>query len=151
MTPIEVTKAILDNPKDIDHVRSLTTPDVAYIALNPDNPELERVMPWCGERRGPEIIVKTFTDVDRYLSVEAFEPHTAFGDGDHAAIFGSFTYRSAVLGKRLTSPFSVFVRVAGGKCTRMQFMEDTLATTGSFRSGGAWTIQSDPDGGEIAI
>ena len=31
----------------------------------------------------------------------------------------------------------------------LQSLEDTLATTESFRKGGAWTIHSDPDGDEI--
>jgi hypothetical protein len=30
-------------------------------------------------------------------------------------------------------------------------MEDTFATGASFRSGGAWTFRSDPDGSEITI
>jgi ketosteroid isomerase-like protein len=150
-TSVEVMKAILDNPYDIENVRAHTTPDVTYISLNYDNPELKRVMPWCGTAKGPEAIVKTFVDVGRFWSVEAFEPRATFGDGENAAMFGSFTYRSAVLGKRVTSPFAVFARVTDGKCTYLQFMEDTLATTESFRSGGAWTIHSDPEGSEISI
>lgn len=151
MTPVDVMKAILDNPYDIDHVRSLTTPDVTYVSLNYDNPQLKRVMPWCGTARGPEAIVNTFVDVARFWSVEAFEPKAEFGDSEHAAMFGSFTYRSAVLGKVVTSPFAVLARVENGKCTYLQFMEDTLATTESFRSGGEWTVHSDPEGREISI
>jgi uncharacterized protein len=33
----------------------------------------------------------------------------------------------------------------------MQFMEDTFCTGSSFRSGGAWKFQSDPNGGEVEI
>src|SRR5690606_19535036 len=113
-------------------VRSLTTPDVTYVSLNYDNPQLKRVMPWCGTARGPEAIVQTFVDVARFWSVEAFEPQATFGDSQQAAMFGSFTYRSAVLGKQVTSPFAVFARVENGRCTYLQFMEDTLATTESF-------------------
>ncbi|GGD40154.1 nuclear transport factor 2 family protein [Aureimonas glaciei] len=151
MTAVEVMKAILGNPKDIDNVSNLTTHDVVYVSLNYSNPELKRVMPWCGTAHGPEAIVKTFVDVERFWSIEAFEPEAAFGDGTNAAMFGSFTYRSAVLGKQVTSPFAVFAKVVAGKCSYLQFMEDTLATTESFRTGGEWTIHSDPDGGEIAI
>ncbi len=151
MTPVEVMKAILDDPKNIDNVRSLTAPDVTYVSLNQHDPELKRVMPWCGTARGPEAIVKTFVDVGRYWSVEAFEPQATFGDGEHAAMFGRFTYRSTVLGKQVTSPFAVFARVVGGKCTYLQFMEDTFATSNSFRTRGAWTFHSDPDGGEVSI
>ncbi len=151
MKPLEVMKAILDNPYDIENVRALTTPDVTYVSLNYDNQQLKRVMPWCGTAQGPDAIVKTFVDVARFWTVEAFEPRAMFGDDDHAAMFGSFTYRSKVLGKQVTSPFSVFARVVDGKCTYLQFMEDTLATTESFRTGGAWTVHSDPEGVEISI
>jgi hypothetical protein len=47
--------------------------------------------------------------------------------------------------------FSVFAKVQNGRCTYMQFMEDTFATAASFRSGGSWTSKSDPEGTEIAI
>ncbi len=33
----------------------------------------------------------------------------------------------------------------------MQFMEDTFGTASTFRSGGAATYRSDPDGGEVAL
>jgi uncharacterized protein len=51
----------------------------------------------------------------------------------------------------VTSPFAVYAKVVGGRCTYMQFMEDTFATSASFRSGGAWTFRSDPNGGEVTI
>ncbi len=151
MKPVEVMKAILDNPYDIENVRALTTPDVTYVSLNYDNPQLQRVMPWCGTAQGPETIVKTFVDVARFWTVEVFEPRAVFGDDKQAAMFGSFTYRSKVLGKQVTSPFSVFARVIDGKCNYLQFMEDTLATTESFRTGGAWTVHGDPEGAELSI
>jgi hypothetical protein len=66
-------------------------------------------------------------------------------------MFGRFTYISIVLSKTVTSPFAVFAKVAGGRCTYLQFMEDTFATAASFRCGGAWTVRSDPGGREITI
>ena len=45
MAPVEVMLVIPANPKDIDNVRALTTPDVTYVSLNYSNPELKRVMP----------------------------------------------------------------------------------------------------------
>jgi uncharacterized protein len=148
---VRVMKAILDNPMDLDHVRAWTSPDVTYVSLNYENAMLKSVMPWCGTRRGPEAIVDTFKGVSRYWAVEAFEPGAVFGDDEHAAMFGSFTYRSTTLGKRVTSPFAVYARVVDGKCVYLQFMEDTLATTDSFHKDGTWRIHSDPDGGEVTI
>lgn len=74
-----------------------------------------------------------------------------FTDGESVGVFGRFTYESTVLSKSVTSPFSVFAKVRNGRCTYMQFMEDTFATAASFRSGGSWAFQSDPEGTEIAI
>lgn len=104
-----------------------------------------------GTSRGPETIVKTFTDVGRYWNVEAFETEALFGSGEHAALFGRFTYRSVVQGAQVTSPFVVYVKVVDGLCTYMQFMEDTFATTASFKSSRTWQIWSNPNGDEISV
>lgn len=71
-TPTEVVSQILANPTDIDHVRSLCAPDVVYVSLDYDDPELKRVMPWCGTAHGPEAIVKTFVDVNRFWDNDIF-------------------------------------------------------------------------------
>ena len=150
-SPAEILAAILAKPKDIDHLRALVTPDVTYVSLNYDNPDLKKIMPWAGTSRGPESIVKTFVDVSRYWEIQAFEIEALFGSVDAAAMFGRFTYKSTVLGKVVTSPFAVFAMVKDGRCTYLQFMEDTLATSASFRSGGRWTFKSNPNGEEVAF
>jgi uncharacterized protein len=149
----EVHSAIVERPTDLDHVRSLVTDDVTYVSLNYDDPELHSIMPWCGthEHAGPESIVKTFVDVGRYWKIIAFEPEVVFGSGECAAMFGRFTYRSTVMSKLVTTPFAIFAKVKDGRCYYLQFMEDTLATSASFRSGGQWTFRSNPEGGEVAF
>jgi ketosteroid isomerase-like protein len=151
LSPTEIVAAILDNPTDLDHVRSLVTDDVTYVSLNHEDPDLKRIMPWCGTSKGPESIVKTFVDVGRYWEKQAFAVEALFGSGEHVAMFGRFTYKSIVLGKVVTSPFAIFAKVANGRCTYLQFMEDTFATGASFRSGGSWTFQSNPNGEVITI
>jgi uncharacterized protein len=147
----EILASLLKNPKDIDHVRSLTTPDVTYVSLNYSNPDLKKIMPWCGTAHGPESIVKTFVDVGRFWEVKSFEPEALFGNDEYAAMFGRFTYISTVVKKGVTSPFAVFAKFKNGRCSYLQFMEDTLATSASFRSGGTWTFQSDPDGRSVTF
>ncbi|MBW4025368.1 MAG: nuclear transport factor 2 family protein [Proteobacteria bacterium] len=147
----DILAAILDNPTDLAHVRSLTSDDVTYVSLNFDHPDLRRIMPWCGTSRGAESIVKTFVDVSRYWEVLSFERDALFGEEGCAALFGRFTYRSRVLGKTVTSPFAVFAKVREGRCYYLQFMEDTLATSASFRSDGAWTFRSDPNGETVTF
>jgi len=70
-----------------------------------------------------------------------------FGSEDAAAMFGRFSYKSAVLSKVVTSPFAAFARIAKGRCTYLQFMEDMFATAASVR----WIFRSDPGGGDLAI
>ena len=151
MSPTEVVQAILANPTDIGTVKALVSDDVTYVSLNYDDPDLKRIMPWCGTSRGAEAIVQTFVDVRRHWDVVSFDMGTIFGEGDNVAVFGRFTYRSTVMAKVVTSPFAVFATVAGGRCTFMQFMEDTFATAASFRNNGEWTFRSDPDGAEVGI
>src|SRR5580704_4022778 len=151
LSPTEILSAILKNPTDIDHVQSLVTPDVTYVSLNYENPDLKKIMPWAGTSRGPESIVKTFVDVSRYWQIQAFEPEALFGSEVYAAMFGRFTYKSTVLSKVVTTPFAVFAKVEQGLCTYLQFMEDTFATGASFRSGGSWVFQSNPEGEPVVI
>jgi hypothetical protein len=151
LSPTEVLSSILKSPTDIDHVRSLVRPDVTYVSLNYDNPDLKKIMPWAGTSRGPESIVKTFVDVKRYWNIQSFEQEALFGSEVYAAMFGRFTYQSAVLSKVVTSPFAAFAKVEQGLCTYLQFMEDTFATGASFRSGGNWIFQSNPNGEKVAI
>jgi uncharacterized protein len=148
---LAVLKAILSDPTNPEHVRSLCEPDLTYVSLNYEHPSLKRVMPWCGTSRGPDSIVQTFVDVGRYWRAEEFRNEAELETGERAAIFGRFTYTSVVLGKTVVSPFAVFARVREGLCFYMQFMEDTLATTESFRAGGAFVIRSNPDGSTIEI
>jgi uncharacterized protein len=150
-SPQDILSAILENPTDLEHVRSLVAPDVTYVSLNYSNPDLKRIMPWAGTSRGPESIVKTFTDVARFWSMLSFEPEATFGNEAHAAMFGRFTYKSSVLGKTVTSPFAVFARCQNGLCNYLQFMEDTFATSASFRSGGTWSFASNPNGETVIV
>jgi uncharacterized protein len=151
LNALDVMNRILQNPKDIENVRSLTTKDVTYVSLNYSNPDLKKIMPWCGTSKGPESIVKTFVDVGRFWKVNSFEKEAIFTDGENVAIFGRFTYVSTVLSKTVSTPYAIFAKVRKGRCTYMQFMEDTFATGASFRSGGQWIFHSDPDGKEVTI
>jgi len=144
-------KAILANPNDLANVKAHVTDDVAYVSLNYDNPELKKVLPWTGSGNGAERIVKTSMDVARFWKNEDFKIEAQFDDGTNLAVFGRFTYRSVTLGKAVTSPFAVYAKVRDGRVYYFQFMEDTLATAASFRTGGTWTFKSDPNGGEVTL
>ena len=61
-----------------------------------------------------------------------------------AAVFGDFRYRSHSLGKVVSSPFSILVKVVEGMVTYVQYLEDSYATAASFRQDGSWTVQTAP-------
>ena len=148
LSPTEVLSSLLKNPTSSSMSDSLVTPNITYVSLNFDNPDLKKIMPWAGTSRGPESTVKTFVDVSRYWEVQSFQPEALFGSEAYAAMFGRFTYKSIVLSKVVTTPFAVFAKVEQSLCT---YMEDTFATGASFRSGGTWRFQSNPNGEQVMI
>jgi uncharacterized protein len=151
MKPKEIVQSLLNGIRNPKVVRDLCAQDVTYVSLNYSNPDLHKIMPWCGTGHGVDAISRTFDDVSKYWSIDNFTPEAVFGEDEHVAVFGRFTYTSTNLHRTVTTPFSIYCKVHGGKVTYMQFMEDTFATAASFRSGGTWKFQSDPHGGEVEI
>ncbi|WP_347302990.1 hypothetical protein V5740_13520 [Croceibacterium sp. TMG7-5b_MA50] len=150
-SPLAVLQKILSNPTDLAFVRQFTTDDFVYVSLNYQHAELKRIMPWAGTNNGTEGLVQTFVDVGRYWTTDDFQIQDTFENGNGAAIFGSFTYTSTVLGRTVTSPFAVLARGENRKLSYVQFMEDTFATVRSFRDGGEYLIKADPNGGQISV
>src|SRR6266404_2789646 len=121
-SPARVIQALLANPRDLATVKSVTTPDVTYVSLSQDNPELKRYLPWTGTNKGPEAIVRTFEGVGRAWVTKAFEVRDVVEQGDSVAMFGSFTYRGRESSKEITSLFSILAKVKDGKITYVQFL-----------------------------
>jgi uncharacterized protein len=149
--PKEMVTKLLEGIHDPKIVRDLCAVDVTYVSLNYSNPDLHKIMPWCGTGHGVDAIIKTFADVARFWNVDSFTAEDIFGEGAKVAVFGRFTYTSTKMHKKVTTPFAILCRLQGGKVQYMQFMEDTFCTASSFRSGGTWKFQSDPDRGEVEI
>ena len=154
-TPVEIVQEFLagtTNDEDIERVTgTLVAEDAKYVSLNFENPELKRIAPWTGTAYGPDAFKGAFGGVIRHWTNENFEIDEIFGEGERVAVFGHFTYRSITLGQATTSPFAIFARVGDGKITEWLFMEDTFATARTFRSGGTWTIQAEPDGDTLEV
>ena len=149
--PAGVVRALLADPTNPDVVHRLVAPEATYVSLNFDNPDLRRITPWAGTRTGPEAVLDTYTRVNRYWRSDAFKIEQLFGEGEHVAVFGRFTYRSVTLGKAITSPFSILAQVKDGRIIFMQFMEDTFGTAATFRAGGEAVFRADPGGGEVVL
>lgn len=151
LSPVDTVLAVLRDATNPAIIAELVEPDATYVSLNYENPDLRRIMPWCGSHTGSQSILETFIDVNRHWEILAFDVEEAFGTESRVAVFVRCTFRSRVMNRTVTSPVAIFAKVASGKVTYMQFMEDTFGTASTFRSGGAWTFRADPDGSEITI
>lgn len=125
MTPLQVIQKILSDPRNPGVAQPLCAPDVKYVSLNYENSDLKKVLPWAGTHIGFQGIIETFTNVNRYWSVDKFQTQASFDDGENVAIFGRFTTTSVTLKKTMTSPFAILAKVKDGKAVYLQFMEDT--------------------------
>jgi uncharacterized protein len=143
---------VLSDPVNPAAVKELVAEDLVYVSLNYQDDDLKKVMPWAGTGHDRDAPRKAFSDVARYWHIEEFDLGDVFGDeSGKVAVFGRMKYRSTLLGKTVVSPFAVYARVAGGKIIYAQFMEDSFATARSSGSGGAWTINSDPEGPAVEV
>jgi ketosteroid isomerase-like protein len=141
--PLEVVGQWLQNLLDPDVVNRLVAPDAVYVSLNTDDPELSKILPWAGTSHGPRAFLDNLGTMFTRWENQAFNVTTMFASEDNVAVFGDFRYRSRSTGKVVTSPFAILVTVVDGQVTYLQFLEDSYATASSFRTGGAWTVQTE--------
>jgi uncharacterized protein len=143
-SPIEVVGQWLQNLLDPNVVNSVVAPDATYVSLNTENAELSKIMPWAGTSHGPQAFLGNLGTLFARWENQAFNVTTMFASDENVAVFGDFRYKSNSLGKVVSSPFSILVKVVDGKVTYLQFLEDSYATAASFRAGGSWTVQTQP-------
>jgi hypothetical protein len=143
-SPIEVVGQWLQNLLDADVVNSVVAPDATYVSLNTENPELHKIMPWAGTSHGPQAFLNNLGQMFTRWENQAFNVREMFASDENVAVFGDFQYRSQSLGKVVSSPFSILVKVIDGKVTYLQFQEDSYATAASFRKDGSWLVQTEP-------
>lgn len=55
-----VLQQLLQNTSNLKVLRELMTPDVTYVSLNFDNPELKKIEPWAGTHKGPQELAEVF-------------------------------------------------------------------------------------------
>ena len=133
-SPAQLLQTLLAKPTDLQHVKSLTTPDLTYVSLSENNPELKKYLPWAGTNKGPESIVKAFEGIGAAWETKAFEVREVVEQGDKVVMLGSFTYRGRDTGREITSPFSLFAKVKNDKIFYVQFLEDTFGTSRSVKA-----------------
>jgi len=149
--PIDVVGEWLQNLLDPDVVNRLVVPEATYVSLNTDDPELEKIMPWAVTSHGPQAFLDNLGMMFTRWENQAFNVTATFASGENVAVFGDFRYRSHSLGKVVSSPFSIFIKVVDGQVTYLQFLEDSYATASSFRKSGSWIVQTEPGADPIEV
>jgi ketosteroid isomerase-like protein len=142
---------LLQNTTNLKVLRQLMTPDVTYVSLNFDNPELKNIEPWAGTHKGPQELADVFVAIQRCWKTLDFKVTDTIEQGNRVAFFGSFTYKSNVTGREITSPYALLARYEEDKVAYLQFLEDSYGTAGSFKTGGATRFHSDPSGDEVEV
>jgi hypothetical protein len=132
-------------------VQRLVAPDATYVSLNTDNPELKMIEPWAGTSHGPQAFLDNLNNMFSRWENQAFNVTALFGSGEDVAVFGNFRYKSYSLGKVVSSPFSIHVKVVDGLVTYLQFQEDSYATAESFRKDGSWIVQGERDASPFTV
>ena len=148
---IEVVGQWMQNLLDPEVVNRVVAPDATYVSLNTEDSELSKILPWAGTSQGPQAILGHLGMMFTRWENQAFNVTTMFASGENVAVFGDFRYRSHSLGKVVSSPFSILVKVVDGQVTYLQFLEDSYATASSFRKSGSWIVQTEPDADPIEV
>jgi uncharacterized protein len=143
-SPIDVVGQWMQNLLDPEVINRVVAPDATYVSLNTEDAELSKIMPWAGTSHGPQAFIGHLTMMFTRWENQAFNVTTMFASGENVAVFGDFRYKSHSLGKVVSSPFSILVRVVEGMVTYVQYLEDSYATAASFRQDGSWTVQTEP-------
>ena len=143
-SPSEVVGQWLANLLDRDVIYSIVAPDATYVSLNTEDAELRKILPWAGTAYGPQAFLDNLGLMFTRWENQEVNVNAMFGSEENVAVFGDFRFKSYSLGKVVTTPFSILAKVVDGKITYLQFLEDSFATASSFRSGGAWTVQTEP-------
>jgi len=142
-SPIDVVGQWMQNLLDPEVISRVVAPDATYVSLNTQDTELSKIMPWAGTSHGPQAFLDNLGTMFSRWENQAFNVTTMFGSDENVAVFGDFRYKSNSLGKVVSSPFSILVKVVDGQVTYLQFLEDSYATAASFRKDGAWTVQTE--------
>ena len=143
-SPIDVVGQWMQNLLDPEVINRVVAPDATYVSLNTQDTELSKIMPWAGTSYGPQAFIGHLTMMFTRWENQAFNVTTMFASGENVAVFGDFRYKSHSLGKVVSSPFSILVKVVDGMVTYVQYLEDSYATAASFRQDGSWTVQTEP-------
>ena len=130
-----VLQQLLQNTSNLKVLQQLMTPDATYVSLNFDNPELKKIEPWAGTHRGPQALSDVFAAIQRFWKTLDFKVTDTIEQGSRVAFFGSFTYKSNVTEKEITSPFGLLARFEGERWPTSSFSRTAMVLRARSKPG----------------
>jgi ketosteroid isomerase-like protein len=139
---VRLVRDFMQHFTDLASFDRYLAPDVEYISLNWENPELRRIMPWAGSHKGIAAFRECAQQIADSWDILRFDFERVMGEGDDVAAFGRFVYETKMLKQQTHSPFAIWAKVRDGKISFFQFLEDTYHTAASFRTRGNWRVRN---------
>ena len=84
-----VLQQILQNTTNVKVLQQLMTPDVTYVSLNFDNPELKKIEPWAGTHKGPQALADVFGAIQRFWKTLDFKVTDTIEQGSRVALLSA--------------------------------------------------------------
>lgn len=107
---------------DIDYIVAASDPNIAWIS-NAD----PALLPFGGERRGPDGIRSFFREVAANIDTDCYQPSEFFGGPDFVAVLGRSVSRSRGTGDPFEEEWMHLFRIMNGKLTEFRIFHDTHA------------------------
>jgi ketosteroid isomerase-like protein len=111
---------------DVPGLLEMITEDAEWAAPGP------RVVPYFGERRGPEGALEFFKQLGSAVEFESFEPGDFIAEGDRVVALGRERGRVRSTGKVFDNAWALVFTVRDGKVAGLRIYENTAAIAEAF-------------------
>lgn len=111
---------------DVPGFLELLAEDVSWTIAGPET------VPYAGERRGHEGVVRFLGEIGGAVEFERFEPRDFIAQGDRVLVVGFERGRVRASGRTFDNPWILDFTLRDGRVTHMQSYEDTLAVARAF-------------------
>ena len=98
-------------------------------------PELKQIEPRAGTHTGPQALSDVFAAIQRFWKTLDFKVTDTLEQGSRVAFFGSFTYKSNVTGKEITSRLACWRALRGERWPTSSFSRTAMVLRARSKPG----------------
>jgi uncharacterized protein len=112
---------------DIPAVLKTLTQDIEWFTPGPP-----AIIPYAGERTGPEQVAQYFAEFGSAIEMTAFEPRQFFAGDDQVVVLGHYSARVKATGNVIESEWVHAFTLRDGKIAKFRGYEDSAAVVAAF-------------------